>query len=189
MIKKILFVLEDILWFIRCEYNLWLHGPYGLSKVIEKIPYRFLIKNLRRYGATIGNYCRFERGINLHRPLGKEPFENLIIGNNVYLGHNTLLDLSRKIIIEDNVIIASRCQIWTHTSIYESLDGGDNFEYKEKYGDVIIKKNSVIYSGVIIKHGIVIGECSKIGAGSVVIRNIAPYTFAAGNPAREIKEI
>lgn len=110
--KNLFWFFESILWSIRCSYNFWLHGPYGLAKVIERIPFRYLVKFLRKYGATIGNDCRFERGLNLHRALGKKPFENLIIGNGVYLGHSTLIDLTEKVEIKDKVIIASRCQIW-----------------------------------------------------------------------------
>jgi acetyltransferase-like isoleucine patch superfamily enzyme len=34
-----------------------------------------------------------------------------------------------------------------------------------------------------------IGKWSVIGAGSVVIRDVPPYTVVAGNPARIIKTI
>jgi acetyltransferase-like isoleucine patch superfamily enzyme len=186
MVKKLFFFLEDFGWNIRCHYNYWLHGPYGLAKVIEKIPFRFLIKYLRRYGATIGINCRFERGLNLHRPIETPPFKNLNIGNNVYLGHNTLIDLSRKVCIKDNVIVASGCQLWTHASYYSS-DDLDNKKYNEHYGEIIINKASIIYSGVIIKHGITTGERSEIGAGSVVIDDVPAYTFSAGIPSKVIK--
>ena len=106
MIKKLFWAIEDLKWNFRCRYNLWLHGPYGLAKVIENIPFHFLVKYLRKYGASIGQNCRFERGINLHRPLGRKPLENLIIGDDVYLGHDTLIDLSKRVILQNKVIIA-----------------------------------------------------------------------------------
>ena len=40
----------------------------GLSGVIERMPSHFLIKYLRKYGATIGEGCLIEKGLNLHRP-------------------------------------------------------------------------------------------------------------------------
>jgi acetyltransferase-like isoleucine patch superfamily enzyme len=186
MLKSIFWFFEDIGWNIRCRYNYWLHGPYGLSKVIERIPYRFLIKYLRKYGATVGVNCRIERGLNIHRPIEKPPFKNLVIEKNVYLGHNTLIDLSRKVCIKDNVIIASGCQIWTHTSYYSS-DNHENMKYNEHYGEVVIGEASIIYSGVIIKHGITIGKRSDIGAGSVVIDDVTEFTFSAGSPSKVIR--
>ena len=35
--------------------------------------------------------------------------------------------------------------------------------------------------------GVTIGECSVIGAGSVVTQEIPPYSIAMGSPARVIK--
>ena len=184
--KKILISFENLIWGIRCEYNLWLHGPYGLAKVVEKIPYRFLVKFLRKYGAKVGDNCRFERGINLHRPLGKRPFENLIIGNNVYLGHNTLIDLTEKVLIRDDVIFASRCQIWTHASYYQN-PGTANNQYGEHLGVVTVEEGAIIYSGVVISHGISIGRYSRIGANSLVNKNVDEFTFVGGVPAKILK--
>lgn len=188
MIKRLFFTIETFFWDLRCKYNYWLHGPYGLAKVIEKLPFRFVVKYLRKYGATIGESCRFERGLILHRPIGTPPFKNLIIGNNVYLGHNTIIDLSRKVLIENNVIFASGCQIWTHASTYGSLDL-DDLKYSEHTGEVLVKNAAIVYSGVIIKHGITIGERSEIGAGSVVTKDIPAYSFCAGVPAKIIRTI
>lgn len=184
--KTILLFVEDLGWAFRCKYNLWLHGPYGLAKIVEKIPFRFLVKYLRRYGATIGNNCRFERGINLHRPFGQQPFENLHIGNNVYLGHNTLIDLTQKVTIEDDVIIASGCQLWTHVSEYK--DNGTDKIYYEQKGCVTIGRAAIIYSGVVVSHGIKIGSGANIGANSLVNKDVPNSVFAGGVPARIIRQ-
>lgn len=185
--KRLFWKIEDLIWNVKCCYNFWLHGPYGLAKVIEKIPFRYIVKYLRKYGATIGENCRFERGINIHRPLGIKPFENLFIGDNVYLGHNTLIDLSRKVTIEDNVIFASYCQIWTHASYYECPDL-KNLKYGEKYGEVLVKNGAIIYSGVIITHGTTIESFSRIGANSLVNKSVPNRQFWGGVPAKLIKE-
>ncbi len=184
--KKVFWFLEDKLWAFRCSYNYWLHGPYGLAKVVERIPFRYLVKYLRKYGAKIGDNCRFERGINIHRPLGKKPFENLFIGNDVYLGHNTLIDLSRKVEIRDKVIIASRCQIWTHASHFEG-NTLDTYKYSENYGDVIIGEGAMIYSNVVITHETRIGKYCKIGASSLVNKYTDDFGFYGGVPAKRIK--
>lgn len=185
--KTILLFVENLGWAIRCRYNLWLHGPYGLAKVVEKMPFRFLVKYLRRYGASIGDNCRFERGINLHRPFGGLPFENLHIGSNVYLGHNTLIDLTQKVTIGNDVIIASGCQIWTHASEYTG-HGADK-RYNEQKGDVSIGSAVIIYSGVVISHGVNIGAEARIGANSLVNKDIAEAVFAGGVPATEIRKL
>jgi maltose O-acetyltransferase len=42
---------------------------------------------------------------------------------------------------------------------------------------------------VVVCPGVTIGDDCVIGAGSVVVKDIPPHTFAAGNPCRVIREI
>jgi acetyltransferase-like isoleucine patch superfamily enzyme len=186
--KKIFWKIEDLNWNLRCRYHLWLHGPYGLSKVVEQMPFRYIVKYLRKYGATIGEHCRFERGLNIHRPLGKKPFENLFIGDHVYLGHETLIDLSRKVVIRDRVIFASRCQVWTHASYYGKPDCKDP-QYGETFGEIRIEEGALIYSGAILTHGITLGSFCRVGANSLVNRSVEPGNFVGGVPIRVIPSI
>jgi UDP-2-acetamido-3-amino-2,3-dideoxy-glucuronate N-acetyltransferase len=46
-----------------------------------------------------------------------------------------------------------------------------------------------IGSGAVILCGIEIGERSMIGAGSVVVKDVPPYTIVAGNPARVLRRL
>jgi len=55
-------------------------------------------------------------------------------------------------------------------------------------GDIIIGSDVWIGSHVIILSGVTIGDGAVIGAGSVVTKDVAPYSIAAGNPAREIRK-
>lgn len=180
--------MEDISWNLSCRYNFWLYGPYGLAGTIESMPSRFTIKYLKKYGATIGEDCRIEKGINIHRAGTKIPFKNLVIHNNVYIGHKTKIDLTRKVTLHDNVIIGSRCMLWTHASDYE-YDKMARPRYIENSGDIEIFDYSLIYSGVIISHGITIGRNVKVGAGSMVNRSIEDNYFYGGVPAKMIKKI
>ena len=44
-------------------------------------------------------------------------------------------------------------------------------------------------ANVVVCPGVTIGEGCVIGAGSVVVKDIPPHSFAAGNPCRVIREI
>jgi sugar O-acyltransferase (sialic acid O-acetyltransferase NeuD family) len=54
-------------------------------------------------------------------------------------------------------------------------------------GLVKVGRFADIYTGAVILPGITIGEGAVAGAGSVVLRDVEPYTVVAGNPARVIK--
>ena len=62
--------------------------------------------------------------------------------------------------------------------------------YKLEYAKPItIKDNCWLASNVVVCGGVTIGEGCVIGAGSVVTRDIPPYSLAAGNPCRVIRKI
>jgi galactoside O-acetyltransferase len=42
---------------------------------------------------------------------------------------------------------------------------------------------------VVVLKGVTIGEGAIVGARSVVTKDVPPWTIAAGNPARVVKEI
>ena len=52
-----------------------------------------------------------------------------------------------------------------------------------------ICKGAWLGARVIVTKGVTIGEGAVCGMGSVVTKDIAPYTVVAGNPARPIKEL
>ena len=54
---------------------------------------------------------------------------------------------------------------------------------------VKINSNVLIGYNAIIMPGISIGECSIVGAGSVLNSSIPPYSVVSGNPAKIIRYI
>lgn len=53
----------------------------------------------------------------------------------------------------------------------------------------VVGRRASIGSGCTILCGITIGEGALVGAGSVVTKDVPPYTLVAGNPAREIRKL
>jgi maltose O-acetyltransferase len=106
----------------------------------------------------------------------------MIIGKNVSILHDTIIDQSRPFLIEigDNVTISPRCHILTH-------DASMNvFQKRTRIGKVKIKDNCFIGAGTIILPNVTIGPNAIIGAGSVVTKAIPENSVYAGNPARFI---
>ncbi len=62
-------------------------------------------------------------------------------------------------------------------------------KYPEKFLKTIIKKGASIGANATILPGITIGENAMVGAGTVVTKDVAPYTVIAGNPGKVIRDI
>lgn len=54
-------------------------------------------------------------------------------------------------------------------------------------GSIIVHDDVWIGAGAIILPGCTIGECSVIGAGAVVTKDVPPFSVVVGNPARVIR--
>ena len=54
-------------------------------------------------------------------------------------------------------------------------------------GDVVIGNDVWIGANSVVLPGVQIGNHSVIGAGSIITKNIPPYSVAVGNPARIVK--
>lgn len=55
-------------------------------------------------------------------------------------------------------------------------------------GDTIIENDAWIGMNAMIMPGVTIGEGAIVAAGSVVAKDVPPYTIVGGNPAKEIKK-
>lgn len=131
----------------------------------------------------------------------------VIIGNNTFIGTSTLISRS-KIEIGDNVFIAWGSYLYDHDS--HSIDyrerqnditqqladfraGRDFIENKNwsvvNTAPIKVCANAWIGMHCIVLKGVTIGEGAIVGAGSVVTRDVPPWTIVGGSPARVLKEI
>jgi acetyltransferase-like isoleucine patch superfamily enzyme len=60
--------------------------------------------------------------------------------------------------------------------------------FADKGGDIVVGDRAWIAYRAIILPGVTIGEGAVIGAGSVVTKDVEPYTIVAGNPAEIVKK-
>jgi acetyltransferase-like isoleucine patch superfamily enzyme len=158
-------------------------GFENANAFLYRLDKNSMIPILIRNGAKIGNECDIETPLIFHNC---NDFSNLIIGNNCHIGKNCFFDLRGKIKIEDNVVISMLTTFITHQDVNKS-------ELRNIYPacqeDIIIKNNSYIGVRSTILKGVVVNQFSIIAAGSVVLKNVDPYTLVGGVPAKFIKEI
>lgn len=116
-------------------------------------------------------------------------------GENCYANFNlTVLDTC-PVIIGDHVYFGPNCTLATpvHPLVAEERRmkrKADGSVYDDEYGKPItVHSDCWIASNVTITGGVTIGKGCVIGAGSVVVKDVPPGVFAAGNPCRVIREI
>ena len=104
-----------------------------------------------------------------------------------YSDINSCCTLVGPISIGNYCNISSGCKISALTHDYENIDLPTK---KQGYSinPVIIEDEVWVYPNVCVNPGVRIGKHSIIGTGSVVTKDIPPYSVAVGNPARIIKQ-
>ncbi len=114
--------------------------------------------------------------------------KGLHLGKQCFIADEVLIDLYNKVVLEDNVTIAQRVTILTHTNV-----GYKNHPLQKYFpvtsAPVIFKQGCMVGACSTILPGVTIGEKSMIAAGSVVTRDVPAGTLVAGVPARVIREI
>lgn len=190
--------LIALVWIVWRE--LWLRfcvvvyrGPLFRSRCesVGKRLYMELIPNISGHTRIrIGDDVRISGA--LHIGSGKvldDP--ELTIGNRVFLGHQVTLKASRRIVIEDDVFVAAQCYIADTDD--HPLDSASRIQglppRPEDIRPVVIGRGAWIGRCSHVFKGVTVGEGAVVAACSVVVRDVPPFTVAAGNPARVVKEL
>lgn len=119
--------------------------------------------------------------------------ENTTIGENCIISKDTYIDVQVK--------IGNSCKIQNSVSIYQGVTIEDDvfvgpnacftndkvpraFDFDWKITPTFIKKGASIGANATIICGITIGEYAMVAAGSVVTKDVEPYSLVMGNPAK-----
>jgi acetyltransferase-like isoleucine patch superfamily enzyme len=120
------------------------------------------------------------------------------IGDRTFIGATNIV-CAEKIEIGSDVLIAWGCTLVDHDSHSVNWDSRKNdvcaWRRGEKdWTEVNIKPIKIFdkvwigFNSIILK-GLTIGEGAVVAAGSVVTKDVPPYTIVAGNPAKIIRQI
>lgn len=157
---------------------------YGLKGVSGKV--RLYVRQLKSHFLQVLAMASPLPGtiVALQRARGAK------IGRHVYIGPGVMFDelYPQLITVEDYVSIGMQTLIFTHSNPTCSLELKQNY-FPRKVAPTVIKTGAWIPPRCIILAGVTIGENSVIGAGSVVIRDVEPYTIVAGVPAKAVRKI
>lgn len=117
-------------------------------------------------------------------------FENpkLIIKDGADLGHNVTISVNKEVVIEEEVNIASYVRILdsdAHPRDPEQRIAGLP-PPPDEVKPVRICRYAWIGQGSYIMKGVTVGEGAVVGANSVVVTDVPPYSVVMGNPARVV---
>jgi len=181
----------DFLGSLRMFRNLVLTKLFYAQARIIRFP--FDIRNKK--WITIGNAFTSGVGCRLEtHPNNKEVQEKLlIIGDNVEINDYVHMNASERVVIGNNVLIASKVYIsdTNHGNYSGSIqDSPLTIPNKRLLSTkpVIIEDNVWIGESVSIMSGVTIGKGSIIGANSVVTKDVPKYSIAIGIPTIVIKQ-
>jgi len=151
--------------------------------------------------ARVGEGVVFEDGVLIFHP------ENVEIGSNVYIGHQTILKgyHDARMVIGDGTWIGQQCFLHAGGGLTIGYDVGigpgvriltsaHRLDEMDKpilhaavtFKPVVILDGSDIGVGAILLPGARIGRGSQVGAGAVVTGEVDDYAIVAGIPARTI---
>jgi|CXWL01.1.fsa_nt_gi acetyltransferase-like isoleucine patch superfamily enzyme len=120
--------------------------------------------------------------------------KQVTVGDNVYIGKDVLIEANCE--IGDYCLVANRVAIvGRHDHDFSAIGfpvrfapwvGSDRFPNPYSEEKAVIESDVWLGYGAIVLTGMTIGRGSIIAAGSVVTKDIPPYSIAAGVPAKVI---
>lgn len=135
---------------------------------------------------------------------GTKVWINVQIREDAVIGEKCIV--SKDVYVDHGVRIGNRCKIQNSVSVYSGVTIGDDvfvgpnasftndkvpraFNTDWRITETTVENGASIGANATIVCGVTIGEYAMVAAGSVVTKNVAPYTLVMGNPARAVARI
>lgn len=108
--------------------------------------------------------------------------QNVFVGPRVHIGEGVKIQnnvsLYSGVTVEDDAFLGPSC-VFTNV-----LTPRAHVERKNEFASTRVARGATVGANATIVCGHAIGEYALVGAGSVVIKDVAPHAVVVGNPAR-----
>jgi acetyltransferase-like isoleucine patch superfamily enzyme len=152
----------------------------GLGTYVPKI------KVTWPHQVKLGDNCIVEHGVYFHYDGIYKEGPSICIGDNVFIGNNTEFNITDKLTIGKDCLIAAGCSFIDHNhGVTIGIPIREQLAPKQ---EIILENDVWLGCRVVILMGVCIGEGAVIAAGSVVNKSIPSYEIWGGAPARFIKK-
>lgn len=134
----------------------------------------------------LGNNCRLEHDIYFHFDGIYSKGPSICIGDNVFIGNNTEFNITDKITVENNCLIAAGCRFVDHN--HGTAKGNLMRVQKASKEEILLEEDVWLGCNVVVLKGVKIGKGAVVAAGAIVNKNIPCYEIWGGIPAEKIGE-
>ena len=131
----------------------------------HRIAHAFYKKRLLFLARLISQISRFFTGIEIH--------PGATIGRRLFIDHGM------------GIVIGETCEIGDDVTLYQGVTLGGTGKEKGKRHPTLAN-NVLVASGAKVLGSITIGENSKVGAGSVVLKDVPPDSTVVGVPGKVV---
>ncbi len=135
---------------------------------------------------VIGNNCRLEHSIYFHYDGVYGKGHSICIGDDVFIGNNTEFNITDKITIGNDCLIAAGCRFVDHN--HGTAKGNLMRVQKAPKQEIILEEDVWLGCNVVILKGVKIGKGAIVAAGAIVNKTIPSYEIWGGLPAKKIGE-
>ncbi len=148
-------------WLVKHTYD-----GYKAIKAY-RIAHNFYLKGYKTLARIISQRSKRKTGIEIH--------PGATIGKGLFIDHGV------GIVIGETTEIGDSCTLFQGVTL-----GGTGKDTGKRHPT--IQNNVMISAGAKVLGPLTIGECSKIGAGSVVLKSVPPHCTVVGIPGRIVKQ-
>ncbi|MEW4329267.1 serine O-acetyltransferase [Rossellomorea marisflavi] len=131
----------------------------------HRVAHAFFKRRFFFLARVISQISRFFTGVEIH-PGAK-------IGRRFFIDHGM------------GVVIGETCEIGDNVTLFQGVTLGGTGKEKGKRHPTI-RDNALIATGAKVLGSIVVGENSKVGAGSVVLKDVPPNSTVVGIPGKVV---
>lgn len=160
-------------------------ASYITNYVVAHIP-SYTVRHLwykNALGITIGKGTSILQGLYIYfhglSPIRRGSFS---IGNNTVINRDCCLDARSQLRIGNNVSISPQVTLLTEEHDINNRD------FRLTLAPIIIDDYVFIGTRAMVLPGVKIGKGAVVAAGSVVTKDVSPFTIVAGVPAKKIGE-
>ncbi|MBI0583138.1 MAG: serine O-acetyltransferase [Methanomassiliicoccus sp.] len=141
----------------------------GLHAIlIQRVSHRFYVKGQYKIARLLNYWGRVLTGADVH--------PGATVGKGFFIDHATGVVVGETTIIGDNV------------SIFQGVTLGGVSTSKEEKRHPTIGNNVTIGAHATVLGDIVVGDNSKVGAGSVVVKDVPPNSTVVGIPGKVVRK-